>query len=336
MPPKRKASSQPLRFSSRTRTPTKKLSEQSELATQENDTKRTKSLSLSLQRSTRNKNPVKSADNCSKKPSDEKTVDTKSKPTTSKKTIKYSPESNSNVKASGNSKDSLKTIDIQKLKEVVNQAFISRDTPKLSFILEELKTTHSETLFKILQSKTEDLQKKSQETINYLTALNEELKSENRALKEQIAALSSTSHTIHSSFTSVQNTPTLGSGLRRKSEILSEKDQEDDYNEMNIDMTEQITGHRIISSQETDHDIVFRCFQVGSAGEWKYTLTVDKSGDSDDMLYIPGFQDGEWKVEEARLNDVLPEYFFEEMKFPMGSLKQFYSKLNKCINKIGR
>ncbi|KAH3687316.1 hypothetical protein WICPIJ_001699 [Wickerhamomyces pijperi] len=339
MPPKIKTVRQAaLRSSSRARTPTTKAREHSEGLAEEQTPKRARSTPAESKRTSRARTPAKTIAKDLKVP---KKTSTGKKPVDSTvvKQTKAASKKDQTSEKTVRKTDFVDFFNSSSLAADIERAFLAKDVPKLDKIIDELKLTHSEKLFKELQAKTENLQTKSDEAIRSLTTDIEDLKAENLALKEKLASLSSTPDIPSRPITAASfdgSTPTQGTPQQtrnNRANSITTASETDDYIEMNIDMTEQITGHRIIQSTETKDEIIFRCLQTGSAGEWRYTLIVDKDGDSDDMLYIPGFQHGESNVEEERLRSVLPEYFFEQMKFPMGSLKEMYSKLNKYINK---
>lgn len=109
------------------------------------------------------------------------------------------------------------------------------------------------------------------------------------------------------------------------------------------DIIESICGVRVNDVNDSDsNNLVFDCTQGGYNGEIHYQLILsralvseDPDGDTVEMIYNPilGDDDSEESERVTELKQFLPEYFFENLTFPVETLPQFYQKLARALNK---
>lgn len=111
-----------------------------------------------------------------------------------------------------------------------------------------------------------------------------------------------------------------------------------------LDMLELLTGLRIVNYEEDESKFYFDVKQVNTNEKLtihiEYKLIIQKDFEiAAEVNYLPTFlNDLEDDDEERRLNskkllEVLPDYFCDNLTFPYNTLSQFYSKMNKALNK---
>jgi hypothetical protein len=100
-------------------------------------------------------------------------------------------------------------------------------------------------------------------------------------------------------------------------------------NELILDMLEQIVGLRIHKVDDTEEALSFDCSQTGKNGVLDYRLTIFKQ-DSSEIIYSPVPSEEE---DHNVLTDYLPDYFFDDLTFPLDTLQQFYHKIYRGLNK---
>ena len=213
-------------------------------------------------------------------------------------------------------------LDAKKAEAVIHKAFTAKDLPKLTSVLNDLKTTRADQIFNEFKASAEIRFKTSDDLISSLTSRNKQLQQEVTLLKERLDQLESGT--------------TQG---------LNEEAQYE--NELILDMIEQIVGLRLHRVEETDDALSFDCSQSGKNGSeyylnhlylWintdnifqvlDYKLTISKE-DSSDLIYTPMNSENE----SSKLSKFLPEYFFDNLTFPLDTLQQFYQKIHRGLNK---
>lgn len=110
-----------------------------------------------------------------------------------------------------------------------------------------------------------------------------------------------------------------------------------------LDMLELLTGLRIINYEEDKSKLYFDIKQIGTIDKGasltiNYRLIISKKFDtSGEVNYEPTFlQDEDNEETNEKLLSVLPEYFCDNLSFPYNTLCQFYTKMNKALNKINK
>lgn len=159
-------------------------------------------------------------------------------------------------------------------------------------------------------------------------ALIQKLKDENNALRKKLAEMTASADSLSKS--TVKNYE----NIIEKKEIIT-------------DMLESICGLSISEVDESDpNNLIFDCTQSGINGEISYKLSLCRTDDQnklngeavddDDelfsdsgviMVYTPLFESTD------DLKQILPEYFFESLTFPVETLPQFYQKLSRALNR---
>lgn len=102
-----------------------------------------------------------------------------------------------------------------------------------------------------------------------------------------------------------------------------------------LDLIELLTGVVLLNCFVQDSKYHFDIQQTSSNKqvEITYRLLVDTSfQESIDIEYIPLFME-EKPAKVKKLQSILPEYLCENLSFSLSTLGQFYSKVNKAINK---
>lgn len=194
-------------------------------------------------------------------------------------------------------------LDAKKAEAVINKTFLAKDIPRLTSIIDDLKTTRADQIFKEYKASTEVRLKTSDDLISTLSAKNNALAMEVQELKVR---LRDSEH---------QQVPMA--------------DEEEQYqNQLILDMIEQIVGLRIHRAEETDNALSFDCSQSGKNGILDYKLTIPKE-DSSEIIYTP-MNSAE---EVPQLKTCLPDYFFDNLTFPLDTLQQFYHKIYRGLNK---
>ncbi|KAK7681156.1 hypothetical protein QCA50_015771 [Cerrena zonata] len=93
-----------------------------------------------------------------------------------------------------------------------------------------------------------------------------------------------------------------------------------------LDMLELLTGLRIVNYEEDESKFYFDVKQK----DFEIAAEVN---------YLPTFlndledEDEERRINSKKLLEVLPDYFCDNLTFPYNTLSQFYSKMNKALNK---
>ncbi len=143
-------------------------------------------------------------------------------------------------------------LELKKTEQVINQNFLSKNLPKLSSIIDDLKTSKADALFDELKSSTETRFKTSDDLINSLTSRNQQLSIELEELRGRLSEL--------------ENNP--------NGDVQPIANEEESFqNELILDMMEQIVGLRIHSVEDTDEALSFDCSQSGkNGGKYNYRL----------------------------------------------------------------
>lgn len=145
------------------------------------------------------------------------------------------------------------------------------------------------------------------------------------------------------------NKPVFESPIRKNRnkgvELLNEAQLNQELKTIGIilDMLELLTGLRIINYEEDKLRLYFDIKQVstidkGASLTINYRLIISKTFEKNgEVSYEPTFlQDADDEETNEKLLKVLPEYFCDNLSFPYNTLCQFYTKMNKALNKINK
>lgn len=111
-----------------------------------------------------------------------------------------------------------------------------------------------------------------------------------------------------------------------------------------LDMLELLTGLRIVNYEEDDVKFHFDITQTSTAEAVSegttpngltinYRLIISKEFKSTaEINYVPTFLKDDDENSE-KLREILPEYFCDNLTFPYNTLSQFYTKINRALNK---
>lgn len=139
-------------------------------------------------------------------------------------------------------------LDFRKTEHSIHQQFTSKNLPKLTQIIDDLKSSKAEHLFDELKNSTELRFKTSDDLINSLSSRNQQLSIELEELKGRLAEAESNS----------------GASANV---VSNEANEEESFrNELILDMMEQIVGLRIHNVEDTDEALSFDCSQSGKNG----------------------------------------------------------------------
>lgn len=123
-----------------------------------------------------------------------------------------------------------------------------------------------------------------------------------------------------------------------------------------LDMLELLTGLRIVNFEEDKSKLHFDVKQTSTSGgdseiSVEYRLVIGKNFTSTaEINYIPSFLEAldEASDESINMSDdgtrsnariltkVLPDYLCDSLTFPYNTLSQFYSKMNRALNKASK
>lgn len=104
-----------------------------------------------------------------------------------------------------------------------------------------------------------------------------------------------------------------------------------------LDMLQLLTGLKIINYEEDSNQFYFDVEQNSTNDKvdkivLEYRLIISKKFSSiAEINYIPSFLNNH--TEKDKLLKILPEYFCDKLTFPYNTLSQFYTKMNKALNK---
>lgn len=241
----------------------------------------------------------------------------------------------------------------------------STSTQELVLLINTLTSTSQDKLFEDYRAKT---QTQLDESYRIIEELNQEIAAKNEII-ERLKVSSSSKVALNVDQTpskQPQSSQNLyKSPIRRKKTTdvadLITQDQlskELDTIGITLDMLELLTGLRITNYEEDDNKFYFDILQSSTAessDEKKkkngasappapasgnsltivYRLVISKDFDSTaEINYVPTFlKEGGDDDHIERLKDILPEYFCDNLSFPYNTLSQFYTKINRALNK---
>lgn len=125
--------------------------------------------------------------------------------------------------------------------------------------------------------------------------------------------------------------------------------QEDLANELKtigitLDMQELLTGVRITNYEEDRDKFYFDVKQTSTnmdndsdAVSVIYRLVIKKKFEQTaEVTYVPSFLQGDKDDDANKVSEHLPDYLRDNLIFPYNTLLQFYTKMNKALNKSAK
>ncbi|CAH2353193.1 hypothetical protein CLIB1423_09S04874 [[Candida] railenensis] len=240
----------------------------------------------------------------------------------------------------------------------------SSSTQELVSLINTLTSTSQDKLFDDYRAKT---QMQLDESYRIIEELNQEIAAKNEIIERlKVSSSKSALNLDQTPSKQPQSSQNLyKSPIRRKKTTdvadLITQDQlskELDTIGITLDMLELLTGLRITNYEEDDNKFYFDISQSSTAessDEKKkkngasappapasgnsltivYRLVIAKEFDSTaEINYVPTFlKEGSDDDHIERLKDILPEYFCDNLSFPYNTLSQFYTKINRALNK---
>ncbi|EGV63071.1 csm1-like protein [Yamadazyma tenuis] len=124
-------------------------------------------------------------------------------------------------------------------------------------------------------------------------------------------------------------------------EIINRDDITKELNTVGVilDMLQLLTGLKVMNHESDDHKFYFDLLQTSTVDRvdklsMEYRLViVKKFSSATEVNYIPSFLKIDNNDKDV-LKKYLPDYFCDNLTFPYHTLSQFYSKMNKALNKI--
>lgn len=217
-------------------------------------------------------------------------------------------------------------------KDIIN----AQSKQQLIGFINELTTSKSDQVF-------DEYKKKVSEQLSNNAILIEQLNTELGRKQTMIDNLIEENLSLKRSFNgglpSADSNQSFESPIRRKqqSNIINHNQLEKELEDIGtfLDLIELLTGIVLIDCFEQDSKYHFDIQQTSSNKtiEMNYRLIVDTSfKENIDIDYIPTFMESKNK-NLVKLQSILPEYLCENLSFSLSTLGQFYSKVNKAINK---
>lgn len=200
------------------------------------------------------------------------------------------------------------SIDLSKVQSASMNAFQNKSLPKLSSIIDDLRSTKQDQIFDKYRSSMDLQLHAAKELISSLTIKNNQLEQELIDTKVLLAEETK------------PETPSKQANQYNEQDFIE--------NELILDMMEQVVGLRIHKVEDTEDALFFNCSQSGKNGVLDYRLTILKE-DSSEIIYSPL----QSKESTEELTSYLPEYFFDDLTFPLDTLQQFYHKIYRGLNK---
>ncbi|EAZ62977.1 CSM1-like protein [Scheffersomyces stipitis CBS 6054] len=202
----------------------------------------------------------------------------------------------------------------------------------------------------VIQELNADLLQR-QETINGLLQEIKQLKNEVRTYSSSNSASMTVDGSLDESKEFVYESPIrkkINKKIKNSDTLISQDQLSKELENIGftLDMLELLTGLRIVNFEEDESKYFFDVKQSGSNGQDEiyinYQLVISKSfATTAEINYIPTFlealendDEDQEQVDNANLlKEILPDYLCENLSFPYDTLSQFYSKVNRAVNK---
>ncbi|KAI3407017.2 CSM1 [Candida oxycetoniae] len=247
----------------------------------------------------------------------------KSKTKDSGKEIKGSSNGNSSKKAMNSSSSSIVSRPSSSSKKATpifsEQVLSATNVDSLVDLINENVHTNADVIHSKYRDTVEEQMAEDHKLI-------QQLREENAKLNEQLSESSMAEYT---------------SPIRKKKIKQDDFEKEREHICFTLDLLELLTGIKVTNFEESPTQYTFDIKQTSSNKEVfiEYSLILSKV-DSSQINYVPTFieddgygRDTEYKNNRKHLIKILPDYLCEYLSFPFNTLAQFYSKVNKAINK---
>ncbi|CUM65506.1 uncharacterized protein PRCAT00003151001 [Priceomyces carsonii] len=223
----------------------------------------------------------------------------------------------------------------------------SNNSKDLMNFINTLTNTSQDEIFKKFKQTTSLQLKQDSQLIKQLQNELHEKQMHVDSLTKEIATLKSQSGVSPESLNTFES-PIRGKNT--KSNLINENQLSKELENIGItlDMLELLTGLRIMNYQEDESRFFFDVKQNSTNDSQvfiEYRLIISKNfGASAEINYIPTFleieetdyygDDYEEKNDNCKiLRKVLPDYLCDNLSFPYNTLSQFYTKINRALNK---
>lgn len=212
----------------------------------------------------------------------------------------------------------------------------AQESGELLKVINSLTNTAQDELFTTYKQKVQQKLDQDEHTIIKLQQQLEEKERIIKGLKETI---------IEEEHVAKKDSELFISPIRKRRNIDEEVINRDDITkELNtvgviLDMIQLLTGLKVINHDQDDLKFYFDVLQSSTVAKgnnvsMEYRLViVKKFSAATEVNYIPTFLEDETK-DKLLLKKYLPDYFCDRLTFPYHTLSQFYSKMNKALNRI--
>lgn len=235
----------------------------------------------------------------------------------------------------------------------------ARNGNELIGIIHQLTSTKQDELFKTYKKEAE---KKLEQYKSTIKDLEKELERKQEIINK--SANTSSDAFLETPLKNKKNLTMYVSPIRKRkssehdSSLISQDQLSKELETIGVtlDMLELLTGLRIVNFEEDKSKLHFDVKQTSTSGEdseisVEYRLVIGKNFTSTaEINYIPSFLEAldEASDESMNMSDdgtrsnariltkILPDYFCDSLTFPYNTLSQFYSKMNRALNKASK
>lgn len=235
----------------------------------------------------------------------------------------------------------------------------ARSGNELIGIIQQLTNTKQDELFKAYKKEAE---KKLEQYKSTIKDLEKELERKQEIINK--SANTSSDAFLETPLKNKKNPTMYVSPIRKRksseqdSSLISQDQLSKELETIGVtlDMLELLTGLRIVNFEEDKSKLHFDVKQTSTSGDDSeisvgYRLVIGKNFTSTaEINYIPSFLEAldEASDESMNMSDdgtrsnariltkILPDYFCDSLTFPYNTLSQFYSKMNRALNKASK
>lgn len=238
--------------------------------------------------------------------------------------------------------------------KMISSMFQKKQLKKLTELLNDVKSQYPAGFEEYKQS-VQLREQKSEKLISFLLEQNKRLESKLKSLKDHTAVMKREHKDLsRESARELNRWKSIAHGAKERedeleSEILSLKSElvkhdgnvrEVEAHEIKLNFLELLTGVHCVDLKDEKSVLKFTIRQTGKVGFLYYRLIIDKSpsqGESQDVVYEPLWEEtdgygAEWKDNQARVKEALPEYLHRELSFPLNTLLMFNNKISVSLN----
>ncbi|GAV26807.1 hypothetical protein PMKS-000263 [Pichia membranifaciens] len=238
--------------------------------------------------------------------------------------------------------------------KTISSMFQKKQLKKLTELLNDVKSQYPAGFEEYKQS-VQLREQKSEKLISFLLEENKRLESKLKSLKDQAGVMKREHKDLsRESARELSRWKSIAHGAKERedeleSEILSLKSElvkhdgnarEVEAHETKLNFLELLTGVHCVDLKDEKGVLKFTIRQTGKVGSIHYRLIIDKSpsqGGSQDVIYEPLWEEidgygAEWKDNQARVKEALPEYLHRELSFPLNTLLMFNNKISVSLN----